>query len=383
MLRVSTSVPVPPATATPSRPMDPRRRRRFIVAAMLLPVLALALIEGALRLAGFDAPLEGSPLRFFNQQGCDEHRRDAMMVADPELFWRLRPGWTQRSGDDAVASTGFRSEFAKAKAPGVRRVVCVGDSNTYGLYVPMVSAWPSVLGRRLDFAQGPGKWEVLNLGVPGYTSFQVRRLLDIDVGQLAPDVVVAQVGGFNEWIPAVGRTDREQGRPAFWKDLRIVQFLAGGLGLRRRGIGDGSSGTGGDEARAEIAEIERHVKVRDAARGVDDLRTADYRDARRVSLPDFEDDLHAIADFGAAHGARVVFVVHPLPARTTANNPVAADYADVVRRFAASRGLAAVDGPAALRATGRSDAELFLDVCHPSATGHAALAGAVLEAVVR
>lgn len=382
MGRVTTNDPPPAATATAERPaaMDPRRRRRFRLAAMLLPVVALAVVEGTLRLAGFEAPLEGSPLRFFNQQGCDQHGLDAMMAADPVLFWRLRPGWTSRSGDDKVASTGFRSEFARTKAPGVRRVVCVGDSSTYGLYVPATSAWPSVLGRRLELAQGAGKWEVLNLGVPGYTSCQVRRLLDADVAQLAPDVVVAQVGGFNEWVPAVRLTDREQGRPAFWKDLRIVQLIAGGLGLRRRAIDDRADG---DASRAEIAEIERQVKVRDAARGVDELRTEDYRGARRVSLPDFEDDLRAIADFGAAHGARVVLVVHPLPARTIANNPVAADYSDVVRRFAASRGVLAVDGPSAFRASGRSDAEMFLDVCHPSPMGHAALAGAVIDAVVR
>ena len=382
MRRVTTNDPPPAATATAARAagMDPRRRRRFIVAAMLLPIVALALIEGGLRLAGYSAPLDGSPLRFFNQQGCDEHGRDAMMVADPVLFWRLRPGWTPRSGDDRVASTGYRSEFARTKAPGVRRVVCVGDSSTYGLYVPATSAWPSLLGRRLELAQGAGKWEVLNLGVPGYTSCQVRRLLDADVAQLAPDVVVVQVGGFNEWVPAVRSSDRDQGRPPFWKDLRIVQFIAGALGIRRRTLGDGA---GGDESRAEIAGIERQVKVRDDARGVDELRTADYRGTRRVSLSDFEDDLRAIADFGADHGARVVFVVHPLPARTSANNPAAAGYADAVRRFAASRGLPAVDGPAVFRASGRSDADMFVDLCHPSSAGHAALAGAVLEDVVR
>src|SRR5258706_16217123 len=122
-----TSNDPPPTADRPAAP-DPRRRR-FILAAMLLPVVAVVAIEGALRLAGFEWPLAGPPLRFFNQQGCEERRLDEMMAPDPALFWRLRAGWTSRSGD-RIASTGFRSEFARAKAPGVRRVVCVGDSNT-------------------------------------------------------------------------------------------------------------------------------------------------------------------------------------------------------------------------------------------------------------
>ena len=232
-----------PSTATTiGRQAAPdARRRRFKVAAMLLPVAAVVAIEGALRLAGFDWPLEGPPLRFFNQQGCEEHRLNAMMIPDPVLFWRLRPGWTSGTGD-RISASGFRSEFEKTKAPGVRRVVCIGDSSTYGLFVPAASAWPSILGRSLAAAPGTGTWEVLNLGVPGYTSWQARRLLETDVERLAPDVVIAEVGGFNEWVPAVLRADREQGRPPWWKELRVVQVLASAFGSRGRSLGAESAG---------------------------------------------------------------------------------------------------------------------------------------------
>jgi lysophospholipase L1-like esterase len=47
-----------------------------------------------------------------------------------------------------------------------RRVLCVGDSNTYGLHLERSDAYPAVLQRRWSEQPGHAPVEVLNLGVP-------------------------------------------------------------------------------------------------------------------------------------------------------------------------------------------------------------------------
>lgn len=76
-----------------------------------------------------------------------------------------------------VSGLGFRGP-----EPVAPRVACLGDSTTFGWGVSDAQAWPSVLGEELGV-------EVLNAGVPGYSSYQGLATLD-RVLALKPDVVV-------------------------------------------------------------------------------------------------------------------------------------------------------------------------------------------------
>jgi len=339
---------------------EPKRRRRFIVAAALLPFALLVVVEVVLRVAGLGAPPDAAALRFMNPEGLYADEKDGPVVRDATLFWRLRPGWSSPGAAERIGGGGFRCEFNAAKDPGVRRIACVGDSNTYGLCVTADAAWPSVLGRRLRDARGGARSEVLNLGVPGYTSWQVRRFLETQGEGLTPDVVIVETGAFNEWVPAVAAADRELGRRPSWTSLRVVGLFAGA-------------------ARPSAPDVD----VAAAQARLRDLRTDGYAGPRRVSLAEFEDDLRAVAAWCAAHGARVVFVSHALPAETVRRNPVAAQYADVVRRVASATGAPLADAWAAFRASGRGDEDLFVDFCHATPLGNELTAKAALEALGR
>jgi lysophospholipase L1-like esterase len=340
------------------------RRRRFIVAATLLPLALVALVELALRVAGLGAAPDAAPLRFMNPEGLYADEADGPVVRDATLFWRLRPGWSSPGSNDRIGASGFRSEFNAAKEPDVRRIACLGDSNTYGLGVRADEAWPVALGRRIwlspPFSPDAERFEVLNLGVPGYTSWQVRRFLETQGEALAPDVVIIECGAFNEWVPAVDVADRDIGRRPFWKSLRIVGLLAGA-------------------ARPSAPDVD----VATAKARIRDLATDGYAGPRRVPLADFEDDLRAIAAWCGAHRARVVFVSHALPADTVRRNPVATQYADVVRRVASETGAPLADAWAEFRASGCGDAELFVDFCHATQLGNELTATAVQEAMGR
>jgi lysophospholipase L1-like esterase len=126
---------------------------------------------------------------------------------DRYLFYRLRPHvdvelldvfappaarertrWNVRTN-----SRGFRTpEFDVAPAPGRVRVVALGDSSTFGWGVERSEAWPARLAASLAMRWhvDPGAIEVINLGVPGYSTFQGRILLERVAFDLHPHLLV-------------------------------------------------------------------------------------------------------------------------------------------------------------------------------------------------
>jgi lysophospholipase L1-like esterase len=120
-------------------------------------------------------------------------------------FYRLRPDrevsfldlFAPREAREATRWTvhtgpqGYRTPaFAPKKAPGVRRVVALGDSSTFGWGVEDAEPYPARLQRALSQqSDGKQRWEVLNLGVPGYSTFQGRVMLEREALPLAPDLI--------------------------------------------------------------------------------------------------------------------------------------------------------------------------------------------------
>jgi len=96
-----------------------------------------------------------------------------------------------------INSLGFRGRECQIEKPsGVYRILCLGDSSTFGFSVPVGCAYPSLLESRLNAsdAYGDKRFEVTNAGVHGYTSFQCLRLYEHRGAQLQPDLVVLYVG---------------------------------------------------------------------------------------------------------------------------------------------------------------------------------------------
>jgi hypothetical protein len=60
---------------------------------------------------------------------------------------------------------------------GDQRIVCLGDSNTYGFFLerPAEEAYPHQVQERWNARPGAAPIEVLNLGVPGYELFEAAR----------------------------------------------------------------------------------------------------------------------------------------------------------------------------------------------------------------
>ena len=79
--------------------------------------------------------------------------------------------------------------IAPEKAPGAQRILCVGDSTTFGLYINDDASYPFQLQQRLD-ARMPGQYEVLNAGVGGLSIDDERDYLQRAGLRLNPDLVI-------------------------------------------------------------------------------------------------------------------------------------------------------------------------------------------------
>jgi hypothetical protein len=74
-------------------------------------------------------------------------------------------------------------------AAGVVRVAVVGDSETFGAALPEEQTLPGCLASALN-AHRSGRYEVLNLGVPGYNTLQALRVVETTRPRVHPDVVI-------------------------------------------------------------------------------------------------------------------------------------------------------------------------------------------------
>jgi len=165
------------------------------------------------------------------QHGEEPPVQQRLYEADRNLIFKLRanadlvyPRTALFPGEVATWSVhtndrGFRSPpFEDAKHPGVFRILCLGDSSTFGMNVNDADAYPQVLQRLLD-ERVPGRFEVLNLGVPGYSSRQGLELLRRQALAYQPDLVVF----------AFGTNDRFWRRPISDDELiRLNQSATGG-----------------------------------------------------------------------------------------------------------------------------------------------------------
>lgn len=166
-----------PTASGESRKLSLQKRVAFILLANLIAFCVLALL-GEVGCRMFTPQVKygtlpdwmlGDMLRF---------------SADIYLGWELQP---DRLDHNSAGTRG--GEVAREKAQGVRRIAMIGDSVTYGLGVQAEEAFPSLLESKLRHP-GRGPVEVLNFGVPGYSTFQEYTQLKNRGLSFSPDLVV-------------------------------------------------------------------------------------------------------------------------------------------------------------------------------------------------
>lgn len=270
-------------------------------------ILLLLAIEGGTRLLLTDV----SSLELFvntpqqRLQVADEKQK-GIFEGDALLLWRLKPNLENAIWDFTVLSTNaqhYRSDHVVAAKPNnALRIVCLGDSVTFGYRVPVVwpdkpdqydREWlpfPMLLEKHLRAANPGRSVEVIAMAVPGYTSHQGLAWLRRDIDFLQPDLLVASFG-WND-VSFSDRADRES--------IRTDWYVVGVRWLI-------------DHSQA-FAHMTRWLRSGERPKG-----DSPVRPVPRVSAGEYVANFRAIVQLVRARNAKVVVLAAPY--RDSVTNP--------------------------------------------------------------
>ena len=116
-----------------------------------------------------------------------------MPAPNPDMTYMLQPNgsFTTLSVRFRTNELGFRDGPIAPKSPNMLRILCVGDSVTFGTGVTNEDTFPNVLERLLQQHARPGMLvDVINAGVSAYNARNIRGQLQEHLPQLKPDIVV-------------------------------------------------------------------------------------------------------------------------------------------------------------------------------------------------
>ncbi|MCP5103724.1 MAG: SGNH/GDSL hydrolase family protein [bacterium] len=148
-------------------------------------------------------------------------------IPHPYFNYVGNPDYRFPDGTQPHNSRGFRRPEWHAKKEGVIRIVALGGSTTYGMYSKDgKNVWPALLEKQLQSRWGVGV-EVLNLGLPAYTTHEIIGITAMLVPTLAPDIVLIHVGANDAFAvnyPDEGGPDNRNFRFS-WDYKSIPGFL--------------------------------------------------------------------------------------------------------------------------------------------------------------
>lgn len=341
-----------------------RRRSIFLAVPFLVFFSILALVEVVVRLT---LPHVSSLDLFVTaprQQAQFLDRSNVRVFeGDPLLFWRLIPNLHEVLWKATPVSTNAQGlrypRVVGPKPAGTFRIVCAGDSVTFGYRVPRVYVhrnagtlgglpYPMLLEKWLRAANPGRAIEVIPLATPGYSSHQGLAWLRRDIGWLQPDVVTACYG---------------------WNDIGLrAQSDAQTMGT------DWLSVTG-------RRLVSRSQALVHASRWLRFRRGTPRPDTvRRVSRDRYVDNLLEMARLARGHGASVVVigsVYRDRVAHPPEGDVMGADRA-ALRQAAQREGVPYLEVPELTEDGHPANARLFEEHIHPNHRGHRVLALALM-----
>lgn len=358
----------------PAAPLDAGKKLAF---GLLTIVLLVAAAEAAARLtAPPPRKANNSPVEFV---GNDRGGRFPT-ESDEVLFWKipanaqipdLRPCVEER-----VNSHGFRGpDFSVTKAAGVKRCVFLGDSNTFGMGVEGDETYVHRVSRWLQTAKDT-KWEIINTATPGYSSFQMLKMLETRVAAFRPDIVVIYAGAWNDYTPAIGGNDEKSfaqlqqfGRRStgIFQNLKLFQAIVSILNPAE------------DVARAGESRPSKQEEYKKLW-----SERMERPDGPRLEKEQFARILTTIAERAKALGSKIIFITPPAPFTTRSRFTDGENYARIFSDVGTRGADAVADARAALLTnSAEQDKDLFCDIIHPSPAGHARVARTLCETIQR
>lgn len=274
------ALPSPARLPRPPRRLSARRiARRAILGSLAAGVMLVVLECGARVVRTLSADLR--EFRF-------EMQDRAWSRYAPDLGWTTKPGYRGLEGgyERAFDDRGFQTiDSPQVADPAARRVLFIGDSNTFGVGTPPDRTFAEVAERLT-----PGI-AAINLGVPGYTSWQGRRLLERAIPELRPVAVVVSFN-FNDRkavLPHMG-PDSDQAMRHIWQTANTRRVAIGQI-IEYSALA------------STMRELLQRIRPRPASRTRVDFMTT------RVGPESYRSNLRAMAETARKAGVPIVFLV--------------------------------------------------------------------------
>lgn len=304
---------------------------------------------------------------------------EGRLEGDLTQRWTLTPGRPAMFGGVVIPinSRGYRGhEIASPRPPCSFRIYAAGDSSTFGHGVPMGQAFVELLPKMLKGALPPQLTvEAVNGAVPGYSTYQSMSRLTRDGWGLTPDMLIIA----NAWSDAAITESPDRRYLPQQARQRIAQRRAGGF----RGIV------------SELAtyRLLRHLLA--PRRVVAVLGLSKKEGQHRVPPAEFEHNLTLMVTRSRRHGTEPLLLMmpHPFDQRLTTGKrkqdrdeytapgvpEMGHGHRQVMRELARRHGVPLLDGPRLVASEAR---DLFADMLHPNAAGHALLARQLKQMIV-
>ncbi len=336
------------------------RRAKHLTFGIVATLVLLASLEGGVRLLGIKARVDNP---FFMLVRVFEYPE--FFDKDEHLFWRLRANIAADEeflvpGSYRTNSLGFRGAELEEQTPSTYTIACFGNSCTFGWRLAEEQTFPGQLQQRLA-PLSRSQFRVTNCGVPGYSSFQGRRLINEAIALLKPRAITICYGWNDHWAAAFDLEDKEQ-RTAPQMILNIQNLLARSHLYRA----------------TKYLLLSRSEKSREYTY---DRQSPKYR----VSLQDYEANLRAIIADCQAHAVVPILLTAPIgdadPENVNAVEEYHERYNAVVRQVAAGSGVTLVDAARLLERKPECFDDPKADFIHYNARGAALIADAVAAVI--
>lgn len=144
--------------------------------------------------------------RVLGLAGVSPIKKDALVFPDEaglKNYYEFTPGQTVEEQPEWLShkvkytinsdSLNERSEYQAEKPPGTFRIVTLGDSFTFGLFVNTRENWTEVLEDTLNRdvkCENIEKFEVINLGMPGYDVQYIVNRYKLRGYKYQPDLII-------------------------------------------------------------------------------------------------------------------------------------------------------------------------------------------------
>ncbi len=302
--------------------------------------------------------LEGG-LRLFGVQTGERH---IPFQPDPRFGWIYEPHYHGfwHGADVSINSLGIREkELSTEKAPNTYRLLCLGDSVTFGYGTENDRTYVRVLESLLREHRPNQRFEAINAGIGGFSTLQELLFLK-EVGlKFKPDLVIVafvlndvlDVESVKAKIErAKHLKEKENARGAGWKDASLYGLFRGTALYRM------------------FTVAMAWYKKWDEAQGAKNL-VANPNSPPQIekNWEEIEQHLREINDLADESGFRVLLVIFPFRFQVEGKDPMRTPQ-DRLLRFGKEIGMPTLDLlPIFRKEKGNS---LFIDTNHPTTTGH-------------